>query len=164
MLTKTVIRLGAFSGLLLAFNTANADTGDVVRYPLKASDFPIAAAVELKKIEGLVFLSGMVPRDNVATKTGSITEAQTTDVLQQVEDKLLELGLHLDDVVKMQVFLVGDTKLDNKMDFDGFMRGYGKFFAKNKNGGALPARSTFQVQALAKPSYLVEIEVTAVRR
>jgi enamine deaminase RidA (YjgF/YER057c/UK114 family) len=62
----------------------------------------------------------------------------------------------------MQVFLVGDPKLDGRMDFAGFMQGYSRFFGTAAQPN-LPARSTMQVAALANPGFLVEIEVTAVR-
>jgi enamine deaminase RidA (YjgF/YER057c/UK114 family) len=67
------------------------------------------------------------------------------------------------DVIKMQVFLVGDPKLKGKMDFEGFMKGYTKFFG-TKEQPKLPSRSVFQVAALANPVWLVEIEVTAIRK
>jgi enamine deaminase RidA (YjgF/YER057c/UK114 family) len=66
------------------------------------------------------------------------------------------------DVVKMQVFLVGDPDKGGKMDFAGFMQGYTQFFG-SKEQPNLPTRSVFQVAGLANPGFLVEIEVTAVR-
>jgi len=66
------------------------------------------------------------------------------------------------DVVKMQVFLVGDPGKEGKMDFAGFMDGYTQFFG-TKEQPNLPSRSVVQVAGLASPAFLVEIEVTAVR-
>jgi len=66
------------------------------------------------------------------------------------------------DVVKMQVFLVGDPSKGGKMDFGGFMEGYTQFFGTEAQPN-LPTRSVFQVAGLANPGFLVEIEVTAVR-
>jgi enamine deaminase RidA (YjgF/YER057c/UK114 family) len=68
----------------------------------------------------------------------------------------------MSDVVKMQVFLVGDPAKDGKMDFGGFMEGYTQFFGTEAQPN-LPARSVVQVAGLANPGFLVEIEVTAVR-
>ena len=64
---------------------------------------------------------------------------------------------------KMKVFLVGDPKMDGKMDFAGFMKGYTQFFGTEAQPN-LPARSAMQVVALVNPSWLVEIEVTVVRK
>jgi enamine deaminase RidA (YjgF/YER057c/UK114 family) len=48
------------------------------------------------------------------------------------------------------------------MDFAGFMSGYTKYFG-TKDQPNKPARSAFQVAALAAPGVMVEIEVIAVR-
>jgi len=66
------------------------------------------------------------------------------------------------DVVKMQVFLAGDPAKEGKMDFSGFMEAYSQFYGTAEQPN-LPVRSTMQVAALVNPSFLVEIEVTAVR-
>ena len=72
------------------------------------------------------------------------------------------MGLGMGDVVKMQVFLVGDAAHGGRMDFAGFMQGYRQFFGTPAQP-KLPARSAMQVAALANPGYLVEIEVIAAR-
>ena len=66
------------------------------------------------------------------------------------------------DVVKMQVFLVGDPALGGKMDFAGLMESYRQFFGSADQPN-LPSRSAMKVAGLANPGWLVEIEVTAVR-
>ncbi len=154
-------------GLASAPSMASAADG-VIRHPIPGSDFPISAAVEVPAGKSTVYLSGMVPpvADNDAPK-GSVasygnTEAQTVAVLKRIQEKLLHLKLGMGDVVKMQVFLVGDPDNKNKLDFAGFMNGYTEFFGTTEQP-KLPVRSAFQVAALAGPGMLVEIEVTAVR-
>lgn len=143
---------------------------DVVRHKLpNNSTFPIAAAVEVPAGKTTVYLSGMVPpvadasaaRDSVAAYGD--TRAQTVAVLGAIQAQLKGLGLDMGDVVKMQVFLVGDPAQGGKMDFAGFMQGYSQFFGTADQPN-LPVRSTMQVAGLANPGFLVEIEVTAVRR
>ncbi len=90
-------------------------------------------------------------------------KTQTVGVLKSIEATLKDLGLTMGDVVKMQVFLVGDPKMDGKMDFAGFMKGYTQFFGTQAQPN-LPARSAMQVAGLVNPGWLVEIEVTAVRK
>ncbi len=68
----------------------------------------------------------------------------------------------MSDVIKMQVFLVGEPAKGGKMDFAGFMAGYTQFFGTPAQPN-LPSRSVFQVAGLANPGFLVEIEVVAVR-
>ena len=58
-------------------------------------------------------------------------------VLKSIEKTLDGLGLKMGDVVKMQVFLVGDPAKGGKMDFAGFMEGYTQFFGTA--GAAQPA-------------------------
>ncbi len=159
--------LVAVLALLLAPSLAPAQ--DVVRHKLpNNSTFPIAAAVEVPAGKTTVYLSGTVPpladataaKDSVAAYGD--THAQTVSVLTAIQTQLKTLGLTMGDVVKMQVFLVGDPAMEGKMDFAGFMRGYSHFFGTPEQPN-LPVRSTMQVAALVNPGFLVEIEVTAVR-
>ncbi|MFC5524992.1 RidA family protein [Rhodanobacter ginsengisoli] len=142
---------------------------DVIRHKLPhGSSFPISAAVEVPAGRTMVYLSGMVPpvvdasvaKDSVAAYGD--TRMQTIGVLKAIEAELAGLHLGMGDVVKMQVFLVGDPAAGGKMDFAGFMQGYTQFFGTRAQPN-LPVRSAMQVAALANPGFLVEIEVTAVR-
>ncbi|WP_379069931.1 RidA family protein [Mesorhizobium sp. UC22_110] len=148
--------------------TGGAMAQDVVRHKIPNSDFPISQAVEVPAGKTTVYVSGAVPSvaDEKAEK-GSLaaygdTKTQTVSVLKSIEKTLAGLDLKMGDVVKMQVFLVGDPGKGGKMDFGGFMEGYTQFFG-TKEQPNLPTRSVFQVAGLAAPSFLVEIEVTAVR-
>jgi len=144
-------------------------SASVVRHKIPGSNFPISAAVEVPAGATRVYLSGKVPPVVDKTKAttdpaayGGDTRAQTVGVLKAIEAQLTDMGLSLRDVVKMQVFLVGDPAKGGKMDFAGFMEGYTQFFGTAAQPN-LPVRSAFQVAALANPAYLVEIEVEAVR-
>jgi enamine deaminase RidA (YjgF/YER057c/UK114 family) len=80
-----------------------------------------------------------------------------------MQESFDELGVTFGDVVKMQVFLVGDPTMDGKMDFAGFMRAYSKFFGTEEQPNK-PSRSAFQIAGLAGgPNMLVEIEVVIAR-
>jgi enamine deaminase RidA (YjgF/YER057c/UK114 family) len=143
-----------------------ADT--VIRHRTPGSDFPIAAAVEVPAGKTTIYVSGAVPPvvDEKAER-GSIasfgdTRTQTLGVLRNIERSLKRMGLGMGDVVKMQVFLVGDPAKGGRMDFDGFMQGYREFFGTAEQPN-LPARAVMQVAGLVAPGWLVEIEVTAVR-
>lgn len=145
-----------------------AHAAEVIRHKIPNSDFPIAAAVEIPAGKATVYVSGKVPAviDTNAPKDSAAaygdTKAQTVGVLNQIKQQLTTLGLGMGDVVKMQVFLVGDPAMGGKMDFNGFMEGYRQFFG-TKEQPNLPARSAFQIAALGNPLYRVEIEVVAVR-
>lgn len=141
---------------------------EVIRYPLPNSDFPIALAVELPAKAQLIYVSGQVPPTvNTDAPRTSIeafgdTKTQTVGVLERIQSILSDAGLTMGDVVKMQVFLVGDPNNNGQMDFAGFMEGYTQFFGTEEQPH-LPARSAIQVAGLVNPGWLVEIEVVAVR-
>jgi enamine deaminase RidA (YjgF/YER057c/UK114 family) len=141
---------------------------EVERYRIPNSNFPISAAVEVPTGKSTIYLSGNVPPivDAKAPKDSAAaygnTETQTIGVLTNIQKQLQTMHLDMGDVVKMNVFLVGDPGHDGHMDFAGFMAGYTKFFG-TKEQPKLPARSAVQVAALANPAFRVEIEVIAVR-
>ena len=160
---KTLALLAA--ALLAA--PALAQDGAVTRNPIPGSDFPIAQSVELQAGATVLYVSGQVPPVvNEDAERGSRaaygdTEQQTVGVLERIGGALENAGYTMADVVKMQVFLVGDPEMNGAMDFDGFMRGYVQFFGAEQ--GNLPARSAMQVAGLVVPGWLVEIEVMAAR-
>ena len=158
---KTLLVFATCSLLALSMQ---AHAQDVIRHSYN-SDFPIAAAVEVPADKTLVFLGGTVP--SVDYPEGSAlpddaTYEQTVNVLNNLEQKLEGLGLGLGDIVQMQVFLVGVPQHDGEQDYQGFMRGYEEFFGTAEQP-VLPVRSVLQVVGLARPHWVVEIEVVAVR-
>ncbi|WIT13689.1 RidA family protein [Paucibacter sediminis] len=160
---KTIATLALLLGCC---SLGHAD--EVLRHRPPGSSFPIASAVEVPAGKTLVYLSGAVPPvvDEKAER-GSLaaygdTRTQTAGTLAGIERSLKSLGLTMGDVVKMQVFLVGDPAKGGKMDFDGFMSAYREHFGSAAQP-RLPARSVMQVAGLVLPGWLVEIEVTAVR-
>ena len=152
--------------LLLGSVCANAD---VTRHPLpNNSTFPISQAVEVSSNTSLVYHSGTLPGPaNPDAEQGSReywgdTEAQANSVFERMAASLENLGLGFGDVVKMTVFLVGDPELDGRMDFAGFMRSYSKYFGTEEQPNK-PARSAFQIAALARPNVFIEVEVVLAR-
>jgi enamine deaminase RidA (YjgF/YER057c/UK114 family) len=142
---------------------------DVIRYKIPNSDFPIAQAVEIPAGQSVIFLSGAGPQLLDKTAPGETpaaygdTKTQTVSTLNAIATNLKGMGLEMKDVVKMQAFIVGDPAHDGKIDFAGFMEGYKQFFG-TKEQPNLPARSTVKVAGLVNPGWLIEIEVTAVRK
>lgn len=142
---------------------------DAIRHLGPNPNLPIAQAVEVPAGQSIVFLSGAVPdvADKEAPKDSlqayGDTRTQTVSVLKRIEASLKSMNLTMGDVVKMQIFLVGDPAKGGKMDFGGMMEGYRQFFG-TKEQPNLPARSVMQVAGLASAGWLVEIEVTAMRK
>ena len=147
---------------------APANFTTIVRHKIPDSDFPIAQAVTLPPGTTIHFISGQVPPvvDKAADPNSSAafgdTKTQTVGVLTKIREILQGMGLSMGDVVKMQVFLVGDPSKNGRADVAGFMAGYTQFF-----GGAqpnLPARAVVQVAGLSNPGWFVEIEVVAAKK
>jgi enamine deaminase RidA (YjgF/YER057c/UK114 family) len=155
-----------FACAVLALPLAASAADTIVRRPL--ADFPIASSVAVPASARLVFVSGTLA--DVArpdAPAGSVerlgdTATQAASVLGKIEKELAASGLTLADVVKMNVFMVGDPAKGGGMDFSGLMQAYSRHFGEASKGN-LPARTTVQVAALPVPGALVEIEVVAAR-
>ncbi|MGH8221342.1 MAG: RidA family protein [Woeseiaceae bacterium] len=152
--------------LLLAATAAGAE---VTRHPLpNNSTFPIAQAVEVTADTVLIYHSGTVPGPaNADADRGSReyygdTETQALSVFKRMEASFEKLGVGFGDVIKMTVFLVGDPELGGRMDFQGFMNAYTKYFGTDEQPN-LPARSAIQIAGLAGDGMLVEVEVVLAR-
>ena len=157
----------AMSAIVTAVPAAAADAPGIVRYPI-GSTFPIARAVEIPAGFKLIFHSGFTPSPaNPQAKEGTPeywgdTKTQAMSAFQKMEASLKDMGLTFGDVVKMNVFLVGDPAT-GKMDFKGFMDAYTQFFGTPAQPN-LPARSAVQVAGLAAAGVLVEVEVVLAQK
>ncbi len=113
-----------------------------------------------------LYLSGQLA-DPVTPAAGATpasygdTKTQSLSALNKIQKLLQAQGLDMKDVVKMTVFL-GPDPSTGKLDFPGLQASYTQFFGTSAQPNK-PARSAFQVAALAAPWALVEIEVIAVR-
>ena len=155
-----------FASLLLTTVTAHAQ--QIKRTPIPNSNFPISVAVTVPANAETIYFSGVLPEvaDAAAPKGtpaayGS-TETQTLSVLRRLQAALTAEGLTFGDVVSLRVFLVGDPKLDNKLDFNGLNTAFGQFFGTAAQP-AKPTRTALQVAALPLPGALVEIDLVAAR-
>jgi enamine deaminase RidA (YjgF/YER057c/UK114 family) len=159
-------RIACVGTLLLATSLLPAQAQDIVRR--QTGDFPISSSIRVPGSAELVFLSGTLA--DVAkpdAPAGSIerlgnTETQTASVLAKLAKELEASGLTFADVVKMNVFMVGDPAKGGAMDFEGLMKAYTRHFGAASQG-KLPTRTTVQVAGLPLPGALVEIEVIAAR-
>jgi enamine deaminase RidA (YjgF/YER057c/UK114 family) len=148
---------------LASLQAANAH--DIVRRVNPT--FPIANSITVPAGSQLVFVSGTLAdvADDKAP-AGSIerlgdTATQAHSVLGKIARELAAAGLAMGDVVKMNVFLVGDPRKGGAMDFDGLMQAYTKVYGPGADAKNLPTRTTVQVAGLPIPGALVEIEVVA---
>jgi enamine deaminase RidA (YjgF/YER057c/UK114 family) len=154
------------AGLLLAALALPAHAHDIVRRA--NAGVPIANSVSVPAGTELIFLSGtLADVADPSAPPGSVdrlgnTAAQAKSVLGKIARELADIGLSMADVVKMNVFLVGDPAKGGGMDFEGLMQGYLQHFGPSGQKN-VPARTTVQVAGLPVPGALVEIEVIAAR-
>lgn len=100
----------------------------------------------------VIYVSGAVPIDPATGHSvGSDIQAQTRQVLANLERTLRAAGSSLDGVVKTTVFVTDSGVVA------GMNEAYREFFPHH-----LPARSTVQVGPLARPEFMIEIEAVAV--
>lgn len=152
----------------LTLAAAAASAQEIKRTPIPNSNFPISVAVTVPATASTVYFSGVLPEvANAAAPKGSFesfgdTQTQTLSVLRRLQAALAAEGLSFADVVQLRVFLVGDPKLDGKLDFNGLNAAYGQFFGTAQQP-AKPARTALQVVALPLPGALVEIDLVAAK-
>jgi enamine deaminase RidA (YjgF/YER057c/UK114 family) len=163
--TRPILAL-AYTLALVAVPLGSQAADGIVRRALP--DFPIASSVAVPATARIVFVSGTLADVAKPEATeGSIerlgdTETQAASVLGKIAKELAASGLTMADVVKMNVFMVGDPAKGGSMDFGGLMKAYSQHFGAASQGN-LPARTTVQVVALPLKGALVEIEVVAAK-
>ena len=162
---------GFITGFMLLatqFVATTAQAEDIKRTGIPNSTFPISLAVSVPANTRITFISGtLADVSNPDAPKGSIeaygdTQTQATSIIKKVEKLLANEGLALSDVVKVNVFLVGDPKLDGKMDFNGLNAAYSQYFGSPDQPNK-PVRTALQVAALPMPGGLLEIEMTAAK-
>ncbi len=161
---RMVMRCGVL-GVVVGLSCVAGGAQTEVRH-VQTEQSPIAAGVW---VGDTYYLSGQLadpvtPADK-AKGTPAVyatdTKAQAASVFAKIQKALQAQGLDMKDVVKMTVFLGPDPKT-GKLDFAGMQSEYVKFFGTAAQPNK-PARSAFQVAALAAPWALLEIEVIAVK-
>lgn len=113
---------------------------------------PLAPYSPATEAHGFVFISGQVAIDRSGGPTPTDVVDQTRLIMDNIGAMLDDLGLGYADIVKTTVFL------SDIGDFPTMNEAYGKYFDADP-----PARSTFQVAALPRPEFKIEIEAVIAR-
>jgi enamine deaminase RidA (YjgF/YER057c/UK114 family) len=163
----TMKLLALFTASLCAVATVSARAHDIIRHA--NPNVPIASSVMVPEGTDLLFVSGtLADVANPSAPAGSIerlgdTATQAKSVLGKIAKELEASGFTMADVVKMNVYLVGDPRKGGTMDFEGLMKAYLQTYGIRPQEKSLPARTTLQVAGLPVPGALVEIEAVAAR-
>ncbi len=113
---------------------------------------PLAPYSVATEANGFVFISGQVAIDRSGGPTPTDVVDQTRLIMDNIGSILKDLGLGYADIVKTTVFLADIG------DFARMNEAYGSYFDSEP-----PARSTFQVAALPRPEFKIEIEAVVAR-
>jgi enamine deaminase RidA (YjgF/YER057c/UK114 family) len=150
-----------------ALGSATASAHDIIRHA--QPNIPVATSVLVPAGVDLIFVSGMLPDvADPAAPMGSVerlgdTATQAKSVLGKIARELEGFGLTMADIVRMNVFLVGDPRNHGEIDLQGLMQAYIGLYGMRALEKNLPARTTVQVAGLPAAGALVEIEVIAAR-
>lgn len=163
---KNLAPVFGLSAVLYAV-TSGTQAHDIIRHTNPT--FPIATSVSVPAEADVVYVSGTLA--DVADEkapAGSIerfgdTAAQAKSVLAKIAKELESAGFTMADVVKMNVYLVGDPRKGGAMDIEGLMQAYMTVYGLRPTEKKLPARTTLQVVGLPVPGALVEIEAVAAK-
>ena len=113
---------------------------------------PLAPYSVVTEANGFVFVSGQVALDVAGGPTPEDVVDQTRVIMNNLGVILSDLDLDYSDVVKTSIFLTDIA------DFGRVNEAYGSYF-----DSAPPARSTYQVAALPRSEFKIEIEAIAAR-
>jgi enamine deaminase RidA (YjgF/YER057c/UK114 family) len=129
---------------LRPFNTRNT-------YPSQRLDNDLCQAVVARGT--LVFLRGQVGQDLETSETVGVGDpaAQADQAMRNVAQLLSEAGSSLDHICRIQVYIV------DRAHREPVYQTIGRWLK-----GVFPVSTGLVVQGLARPEWLMEIEVTAV--
>ena len=103
------------------------------------------------RIGNIIELSGTVAVRNGETIGINDAYLQTKCILEIIEENLLKAGAKLEDVIRTRMFVTDISQ------WEMVGKAHGEVFKAIK-----PATSMIEVSAFIDPSYLVEIEATAI--
>jgi len=130
-------------------------------YSSKAPE-PVGLYPHARKVGGLLFLSGMGPRQKGSKQIPGVTlddkgniiayniEIQCRSVFENIKAVLEEAGSGWDKIVDVTVFLT-----NMKADFATYNRIYAEYFKENQ-----PCRTTIEIKSLPTP-IAIELKVIA---
>jgi enamine deaminase RidA (YjgF/YER057c/UK114 family) len=104
------------------------------------------------RIGNIIEVTGTVAVDeNSNLVGGNNAYEQTKFIIQKIEKVLERAGASLKDVVRTRMFVTDITR------WEEYGKAHGEFFSSIK-----PCTSMIEVKGLIDPSYLIEIEATAI--
>lgn len=160
-------RLNVLACLPCILVALQADAHTIIRRA--GTTVPMSTSVLVPAGVDLVFISSALPdAADPSAPAGSAkrfgdTATQAKSVLGKISKELEGYGLTLADVIRLNVYLVGDPQKKGEVDYQGLMNAYLGLYGMRSLEKNQPARTTVQVAGLPIPGVLVTIEAIAAR-
>lgn len=160
-------RLSMLACLTCALVVLPADAHTIIRRA--GTTVPMSTSVIVPAGVDLVFISSVLPdAADPSALSGSTnrfgnTATQAKSVLRKISKELEAYGLTLADVIRLNVYLVGDPDKNGEVDYQGLMSAYLGLYGMRSLEKSQPVRTTLQVAGLPIPGVLVTIEAIAAR-
>ena len=152
----TAVTAVAAASAAAAPASAQTQAGPNVRHSNPAGMTQPAAYSQVVEVNGphrLVFVAGQTGVD-ASGKAAKEFRAQAVQAFTNIKTALASVGGSMDNVVRLTTYLT-----DIQQDADVYREVRASFLA---NKSALPASTLVQVTRLADPSYLIEVDATAI--
>jgi len=151
-----VTAVAAASGAAVATASAQAQAGMNVRHSNPSGMSQPTAYSQVVEVNGphrIVFVAGQTGVD-ANGKAAREFRSQATQAFENIKTALASVGGSMDNVVRLTTYLT-----DIEQNAEAYREVRASFFS---NKGALPASTLLQVTRLANPSYLIEVDATAI--
>jgi enamine deaminase RidA (YjgF/YER057c/UK114 family) len=154
--TAVTVTAVAAAGAAAAAGSAQAQTGMNVRHSNPSGMTQPTAYSQVVEVNGphrLVFVAGQTGVD-ASGKAAKEFRAQAVQAFENIKTALASVGGSMDNVVRLVTYLT-----DIEQNADAYREVRASFFADKS---ALPASTLLQVTRLANPSFLIEVDATAI--
>ena len=152
----TAVTAVAAASAAAATGSAQAQAGADVRHSNPSGMTQPTAYSQVVEIKGphrLVFVAGQTGVDATG-KAAKEFRAQAMQAFENIKTALASVGGSMDNVVRLVTYLT-----DIEQNAEAYREVRASLFA---NKGALPASTLLQITRLADPSYLIEVDATAI--
>jgi len=146
----------AAAGVAAATGSAEAQAGTNVRHSNPSGMTQPAAYSQVVEVSGphrLVFVAGQTGVD-ASGKTAQGFRAQATQAFENIKTALVSLGGSMDNVVRLTTYMT-----DIEQNADAYREVRASFFTDRST---LPASTLLQITRLANPTFLIEVDATAI--
>ena len=152
----TAVTAMAAASAAVATSSAQAQAGAEVRHSNPSGMTQPTAYSQVVEVGGphrLVFVAGQTGVD-AGGKAAQGFRAQAMQVFENIKTALASVGGNMDNVVRLTTYMT-----DLEQNADAYREVRASFFP---NKSALPASTLLQISRLANPSYLIEVDATAI--